>query len=1402
MKVLHLIAAAGMMLASLATYAQYGPQPILPSEATCTSIAQLGAWGESTCTWAQGTKYSKEGVENLPGTMADGNPVSSYTYKTMSVAPWTGTGLRVKHYFDGFGALCTPPRNSAVEATGYITIKHVQDHCPYLQGGGSVWAVGQQGGTSPLGWGGPSYGFGTNDTQALNVGWRVAGSTTKAFEAYTGRTDVLAGIRYEGGSYGGTTGILQSMLNQDPWWRALTTIVNVNVPHTLFTAKGPLPGNLPDNGHYWSGTPNGSLHTIPLAVSLAWKTYNPELVNLLGTNSTSLADQLKGVYFRAVGDPTTDNLVKFDIRFFAEWCNNNKIACYGNWHHGGHASYEPFSNAPSFGPIQTAPACNHQLNPPANCVPDPAFSGPDSDVRLDRMLPVFTNSTGNHLNAVRGHYNMGLEWHSNVFNVDTESLVLIPIRYRARSNFGTGAKWCPSPTCTPAQFIPDTENAIPNQPTDITVSLTLRRVSKFALPQGRRVKWTMNAQNGLPLQTGYVIVQKTGEVTVDNLQMRSSTAYAGFVLEPDTPPVPDWKIVYTRQPFNGAPIPGNPYPDSELSNFQFATDVGRINWGMDEADVVIDDLAGNKKVIFNCTGDPAVNCVAQEARVSPDKTKIAFSVGYSAPGPAGITLGTTNNDLAALTCAQLFIYTIASDRVDPVPGHPQGGCTAPYNSTPKAIDRQPDWLNNNTLVFVSNRGNYWPARQQNNQSKINGNTVSQIYGYGNDGKAMQLHTVNVSNGTTRNIGMHDLMALAPTVTTSGDILYSCYNAHAMKAIGPGTNGPIAEANFYWLCRTDYNGADMTVLLHGHRQDQLRSKNWLPTYPGTSGGLVSGYIAADGSTQGIGGTTGSEEIRGLRNVAEIFKGKLAISTYYRSNHKGSNGIVWSFDAGVPHVEGCLRENCLDFPHNSLAPSSAAGSGFFLPKSMKAITPWGQAGDAMPGFAHNPGGSICHNQTGAAKPNPSPIPCRSYGKAGYAAPWDANSFLITHARGQCYDGWFDPIQLTRSWLGGEPVCRKRIMRVFATNGQNAVMPSTTSPFDTNQMVPLVEDANFQIFDGRPINTYQNIYGQSAPATKAALNPNAGCFLQVVNAKESELYMRTTTAGHPQQRDGSRCIHQGCAVQPNNENANYIRDNMTFFSVRSPVLWNISYQGNVGTYTNTMNTHGHRDMKFYQRTRLKSDGSVKMRVPCETPLVMSGENAAGEIIAHDDVVHSLRAGETRTCHGCHDGHSTERYAELGNVTAVSRFATTLAAADNPPLSTLRELPKFNRVQLILTARCGSCHTGFENDLNLYSRVVWDIGQVEFQPWMTRRTNPPQAGTDPERIYGLWRPLTSRLVSKFALESPLYWYASGRRTDGRRNDSRDWDIDYYAGHPATGVTAVERGVLRDWLDSGAPFQ
>jgi len=1065
------------------------------------------------------------------------------------------------------------------------------------------------------------------------------------------------------------------------------------------------------------------------------------------------------VYYRVDGG------AGLDPDFF-RLCDRYRIACFGTWDQGGPGSREAGVNLPRARFPDTAQAVRHGL-----------------------PLPVFTGSTANAWGE-RGHYNLGLGFNAAGIIAEAGQLVL-PLRYQRHTGLSSN---------------PDAPLA--DQPERVTFNVTLRGLQLTKKRGGERVAWTLDDSE----QRGTASVDTDGSVTVEGVTLASGDAFQSLRI---TPPAAQWQLVYTRQPRANQPVPGTPV--KEAANWQHATDVGRINHGLAEADVVIDDLNGRVKVIHDCTGSKEI-CVAHEARVSPDGTKIVYSVGYGnefMPVMAeGVRLGL--REIPGLTHAELWIYDLTDGRKWQIPGHPA-----------RAIDRQPDWLNNEKIVFVSNRAGLYPFKNpfgmhQGKDQFGRGRCfnapycVSQEYGYGRAGMAMQLWTMNIDGTDARNISPHEQGALAPAVMSNGDILYSCWNSHENKnfdAWSTHSNKPQTGKNKWWLCRVDGNGADQTVILNGHKTTTLKTREWLPR--GTTGG------------------EGRSALRAIRSVAEIFPGKLAVSNYYRSNHVGSMGIIYGMDYGEPHVEGCSTARCYpDGESNSAKP----GSGRYVPGSLRAITPYGTDQDI----------DVRRDSRG-----------RALGKAGYAAPLPGtdSEFLITHGRGSCYEVT-RLHDANRRAMGGEPTCQKAIYRVK--------QPMVTDPFDTRQMELLAGGEPWQAWDARAIAPYSELMGQELPAQPAPLDPDANCYLQVVDARAAELYpgaerfdWKTNFFEH--------CAFQGCAVSA--ENPRFHRDNMAALTVLLPELWDFTYRGaDEARYASILNNTGHKSVATLGSQPLAADGSVKMQVPCETPLLMTGTDERGAAIAHDAMLHSLRAGETRTCHGCHDGHSEERAAELQRP-AVERFAATRAAGTNPPMPKREPPVTFAAVQPILEQRCSGCHQDMNNrDGLLYSRIAQDFEQHDW-PWarkqpgigqrrsvehvliknggrgyaageplvfpaggaagqiaevakngrilairlqrggdgydpMTRVQVKSASGEDAHLLamtdyFDLPRPYSSKWVAKFARDSLLYWKCVDKRMDGRTDNQYPNDIDFGPAH-VSGATAEECALIGRWIDTG----
>jgi len=145
-----------------------------------------------------------------------------------------------------------------------------------------------------------------------------------------------------------------------------------------------------------------------------------------------------------------------------------------------------------------------------------------------------------------------------------------------------------------------------------------------------------------------------------------------------------------------------------------------------------------------------------------------------------------------------------------------------------------------------------------------------------------------------------------------------------------------------------------------------------------------------------------------------------------------------------------------------------------------------------------------------------------------------------------------------------------------------------------------------------------------------------LQIVNARAGEIYPIST---NPQ----DKISFQGNAVDGWQAKIAAIRiDEITQWTTK-PTRYGFAAQTVFGTFP------------------LETDGSVRIALKCPMTYQLRGVDAAGNVVAEDNSLHYAICGEVVTCHGCHDGHSTERAALYGK-SAAERFKTTVAAGKPP--------------------------------------------------------------------------------------------------------------------------------------------
>lgn len=609
------------------------------------------------------------------------------------------------------------------------------------------------------------------------------------------------------------------------------------------------------------------------------------------------------------------------------------------------------------------------------------------------------------------------------------------------------------------------------------------------------------------------------------------------------PTEPTWKLVYTREPRHQERIEVKPETDmrksiDDAANWQTVPDLLKV-WQQTESEVVLDDLQGNIKVIHSCLNAPEI-CAAQEARVSPDGKRVAYSVALgSKKQPINASYGPPT-PLWDFTTeeAQIWIYELETGEKYPVSsGH---------------RDRGPVWASNDVLVFWSERGGHYTPLDAKGRNFY---TSSAAHLYRARVKNRQL--TEVTNLTP---GEH--YAMTPTVLSNGEIAYSAFHGVAPREkIGALESSAFL---FWWISATDINGNGTRALGGAHSSTTI--KMWEH---------VSDWMDPRNRSEQ------TTIFRGLRSVAELRPGQLAVTNYYAGrSDSGGSLLGWS----LAPWEGCLRAS--DIPE---APSrdTRPGSGHYTACDINSLTPWALDQDSQP-KRHLDG--------------------RVTGRAGFAAPTVSEGFIYTHYRGWNYrPNW--PGMATVESMGGEPTAKRQINR--------ALVDVITNPFDTDQTVCIAGcGLEWHAWDAREITTYQKLHGIPTPEIAEIQPPATECFLNVVNARLTD--GMPTIPGKAD--EASRIALMG------NFNFDYPAI-VEYFGIEPFDHWPTK-PTRIGLYKQ------HPPIK----EPLQKDGSVRLQVPCNQPFTHHGYDAEGDQAANG--IAPLWANGELFCTGCHAGHGRENY------------------------------------------------------------------------------------------------------------------------------------------------------------------
>jgi hypothetical protein len=114
------------------------------------------------------------------------------------------------------------------------------------------------------------------------------------------------------------------------------------------------------------------------------------------------------------------------------------------------------------------------------------------------------------------------------------------------------------------------------------------------------------------------------------------------------------------------------------------------------------------------------------------------------------------------------------------------------------------------------------------------------------------------------------------------------------------------------------------------------------------------------------------------------------------------------------------------------------------------------------------------------------------------------------------------------------------------------------------------------------------------------------------------------------------------------------------------------------------------------VQDDGSFAARIPANVPVHMQVVDKFAIAVANEPVWISGRAGEQRTCGGCHENRANPSSILPGQIQAILRGAPDLDVARPQRVSTnytygnVRGVPWDKALQPIFDAKCVSCHDG----------------------------------------------------------------------------------------------------------------
>ncbi|MCB1998692.1 MAG: hypothetical protein KDG57_22925 [Rhodoferax sp.] len=241
----------------------------------------------------------------------------------------------------------------------------------------------------------------------------------------------------------------------------------------------------------------------------------------------------------------------------------------------------------------------------------------------------------------------------------------------------------------------------------------------------------------------------------------------------------------------------------------------------------------------------------------------------------------------------------------------------------------------------------------------------------------------------------------------------------------------------------------------------------------------------------------------------------------------------------------------------------------------------------------------------------------GKGGYPTGLPGGHVLLTKGTGYCFEGLtFD--RANAEYLKG-PGCDTGIY-----------VQQTFPSRHPSDLVVVVDRPDRHEFSADVRLPYSAVYGKVAPEVQTRQDQGF-CSLQVVNTRIGKL-----------RQGGPACSKTGSCIQ----------DGFSVADVAKLAIYEAKPNLTPQTTITAEPLEGH-EMRLLGYAVPEADGSVNVKIPCDTPYKLRGVAADGTEFVRDQVKHSNRPGEGRLCLGCHAGHTMADHVQ--DVPAA--FAATLA-------------------------------------------------------------------------------------------------------------------------------------------------